>query len=150
MGKNSLELLVQECKKTGSLSLLTFECLCNEPLEVVHVFWVFRLGIAEDIPVLNVITRSATAQKTQEPQKATDKSAQDLNLPTALHHKDGRLVVLGIDPVEQHPQVQILLLPELQAVINQVEAQRRSVREGEEVRCSPHLLPLLPGEGGQP
>lgn len=33
------------------LSLLTFKCLCDEPLEVVHVFWVFGLGVAEDIPV---------------------------------------------------------------------------------------------------
>lgn len=33
------------------LSLLTFKRLCDEPLEVVHVFRVFGLGIAEDIPV---------------------------------------------------------------------------------------------------
>lgn len=114
------------------------------------MFWVFCLGIAEDVPVLNVIRRCTTVQKTQQHPKAADKSAQDLNLPTALHHKDGRLVVLSVDPVEQHPEVQILLLPELQTIINQLEAQRRSVREGEEVCRSPHLLPLLLGEGGQP
>lgn len=34
-----------------SLSLLTFKCLCDEPLEVVHVFRVFGLGGAEDVPV---------------------------------------------------------------------------------------------------
>ncbi|KAA8586860.1 hypothetical protein FQN60_000696 [Etheostoma spectabile] len=47
--------------------------------------------------------------------------------------------------VEQHPQVQILLLPKLQAVVDELEAQGRSVREGEEVGCSFHLLLLLRG-----
>lgn len=36
-----------------SLSLLTFKRLCDEPLEVVHVFWVFCLGIPKDVPVLS-------------------------------------------------------------------------------------------------
>lgn len=90
------------------------------------------------------------AAKTRTTHKNAGKSTDHLNLPTTLHHKDGRLVVLGVDPVEQHPQVQILLLPELQAVVDELEAQSRSVREGEEVGRSPHLLPLLPGEGGQP
>lgn len=75
---------------------------------------------------------------------------QDGNLPPTLHHKDGRFVVLRVDPVEQLPEVQILLLAELQAVVDEVEAQHRSVRQGEEVCCLPHLLLLLPGEGGQP
>ncbi len=96
-----------------------------------------------------VKTRSTT-QHTQERTRHTDKSTQHVDLPTTLNHKDGRLVVLGVDPVEQHPQVQILLLPKLQAVVDELEAQGRSVREGEEVGRSPHLLPLLPGEGGQP
>lgn len=71
-------------------------------------------------------------------------------LPPALHHKDGGLVVLRVDPVEQLPEVQILMLAELQAVVDEVEAEHRSVRQGEEVRRLPHLLPLLPGKGGQP
>lgn len=75
---------------------------------------------------------------------------QDGNLPTTLYHKDGRLVVLSVDPVEQLPEVQILMLAELQAVIDELETQHRPVRQGEEVCGLPHLLPLLPGEGGQP
>lgn len=75
---------------------------------------------------------------------------QDGNLPPALHHEDGRFVVLSVDPVEQLPEVQILMLAELQAVVDEVEAQHRSVRQGEEVCRLPHLLPLLSGEGGQP
>lgn len=72
------------------------------------------------------------------------------NLPAALHHQDGGLVVLSADPVEQPPQVQILVLAELQAVVDELETQHGPVREGEEVRRLPHLLPLLSGEGGQP
>lgn len=71
-------------------------------------------------------------------------------IPPTLHHEDGRLVVLGVDPVEQHPQVQLLLLPKLQAVVDELEAQGGSVGEGEEVGRSPHLGPLLRGERGQP
>lgn len=70
--------------------------------------------------------------------------------PAALHHKDGRPVVLGVDPVEQHPQVQVLVLAELEAVVDELEAERRPVRQGEEVCRAVHLLLLLPGEGGQP
>lgn len=29
---------------------LTLKRLGDEPLEVVHVFWVFCLGVAEDVP----------------------------------------------------------------------------------------------------
>lgn len=72
------------------------------------------------------------------------------HLPAALDHKDGRFVVLSVDPVEQPPEVHKLTLAELQAVVEEVEAQHRSVRQGEEVCRLPHLLPLLPGEGGQP
>lgn len=31
-------------------SLLTFKSFCDEPLQVVHVFGVFCLGVAQDIP----------------------------------------------------------------------------------------------------
>lgn len=75
--------------------------------------------------------------------------AHHLHLPATLHHKDGGLVILHVDPVEQHPQVQILLLPKLQAVVDQMEAQRCSVGEGEEVSCSFHLFTFLRREGGQ-
>ena len=74
---------------------------------------------------------------------------EDGDLPPALHHKDCRFVVLSVDPVEQLPEVQVLLLAELEAVVDEVEAQHRSVGQGEEVGRLPHLLPLLSGEGGQ-
>lgn len=120
---------------------LTFQSLCDEPLEVVHVFGVFGLGFAQDVPV-NKPAVFKGQMKTV--------GGEEGDLPPALHHKDGGLVVLRVDPVEQLPEVQILMLAELQAVIDEVEAEHRSVRQGEEVRRLPHLLPLLPGEGGQP
>lgn len=86
--------------------------------------------------------------QTPEHHRCTDKLTSHLNPPTTLHHKDGRLVVLSVDPVQQHPQVQIFLLPKIQTV-DELEAERCSMREGEEVGCSSHLLPLLSGEGGQ-
>lgn len=36
--------------KPGSDSVLTFQCLSDEPLEVVHVFGVFSLGVSQDVP----------------------------------------------------------------------------------------------------
>lgn len=124
------------------------------------MFWVFCLGIAEDVPVLR--SREKILSNTQEHHRdgdlqlhslspvPADHSTQHLNLPTTLHHKDGRPVVLCADPVEKHPQVQILLLPKLQAVVNEMEAESCTVRESKEVSRSPHLLPLLLCEGGQP
>lgn len=126
------------------MSALTFQSLCDEPLEVVHVFRVFCLGLAQDVPAIS----SRTTQLCTGKMAAV--GGQDPNLPPALHHKDGRLVVLSVDPVEQLPEVQILVLAKLQAVVDEVEAQHRAVRQGEEVCRLPHLLPLLRGEGGQP
>lgn len=76
-------------------------------------------------------------------------SAHSANSPTTLHHKDGWLVILCIDPVEKHPQVQVLKLPKLQAIVDELEAQCSPMGEGKEVSSSPHLLSLLLGEGRQ-
>lgn len=126
------------------MSALTFESLGDEPLEVVHVFGVFGLGVAQDVPELDEHQNSLDVCRRDE------SGGQGGNLPTTLYHKDGRLVVLSVDPVQQLPEVQILMLAELQAVVDELETQNRPVRQGEEVRRLPHLLPLLPGEGGQP
>ncbi len=55
------------------------------------------------------------------------------SIPTALHHKDGRIVVLGTDPVQQHPQTQVFCLAKAQTVIDQLKTKSRSMRQGKEV-----------------
>lgn len=106
------------------------------------MFGVFGLGFAQDVP--------ANKPAVLKVQMEAVGGGGGGDLPPALHHKDGGLVVLRVDPVEQLPEVQILMLAELQAVVDEVEAEHRSVRQGEEVGRLPHLLPLLRGEGGQP
>ncbi len=64
------------------------------------------------------------------------------SIPTALHHKDGRIVVLGTDPVQQHPQTQVFCLAKAQTVIDQLKTKSRSMRQGKEVCCSINVQAL--------
>lgn len=71
------------------------------------------------------------------------------SIPATLHYKDGRIVVLGTDPVQQHPQTEVFCLAEAQTVIDQLKTKSRSMRQGKEVGCPINIHALSLREGRQ-